>query len=110
YAGCLVQLFIVFVLCLRYLAKVRVVPFFKGMKDAVLLAFTTSSSAATLPVSLECTQKHLGVSEDISGFVLSLGTTVNMNGTAIGQAVSAIFIAQAYGLEIGITQMIVLVF
>lgn len=110
YASCFIQLFLVFILCLRYLAKVRVVPFFKGMKDAILLAFTTSSSAATLPVSLECTQKHLGVSEDISGFVLSLGTTVNMNGTAIGQAVSAIFIAQAYGLEIGMTQMLVLVF
>ncbi len=100
YIGCLFQLFVVFAICIRYLAKMQIIPFFKGMKDALLLAFSTSSSAATLPVSLECAQKHLGISENISGFVLSLGSTINMNGTAIGQAVSAIFIAQAYGIEI----------
>ncbi|PIS01645.1 MAG: dicarboxylate/amino acid:cation symporter [Chlamydiae bacterium CG10_big_fil_rev_8_21_14_0_10_35_9] len=110
YGACFFQLFVVFTLCLKYLGKVRVVPFFKGMKDAILLAFTTSSSAATLPVSLECTQKHLGISADISGFVLSLGSTINMNGTAIGQAVSAIFIAQAYGIEVTVIQMVLLVF
>ncbi|MGD2169352.1 MAG: dicarboxylate/amino acid:cation symporter [Chlamydiota bacterium] len=110
YGACFFQLFVVFTLCLKYLGKVRVVPFFKGMKDAILLAFTTSSSAATLPVSLECTQKHLGISADISGFVLSLGSTINMNGTAIGQAVSAIFIAQAYGIEVTVVQMVLLVF
>jgi len=108
YIGCLIQLFVVFTFCLKYLAKVKVYPFFKGMKDAIVLAFTTSSSSATLPVSLECSQKHLGVSEDISGFVLSLGSTINMNGGSIGQVVSAIFIAQAYGIEIGITKIVVL--
>lgn len=110
YIACFIQLFVVFTLCIRYLAKLRVVPFFKGMKDAILLAFTTTSSAATLPVSLECTQKHLGISEDISGFVLSLGSTINMNGAAIGQAVSAMFIAQAYGIELSLMKILILIF
>jgi len=100
YIACLVQLFVIFTIALRYGAKMKIVPFFKGMKDAIVLAFTTSSSSATLPVSLECAQKHLGISKNISGFVLSLGSTVNMNGGAIGQAVSAIFIAQAYGIDL----------
>jgi dicarboxylate/amino acid:cation (Na+ or H+) symporter, DAACS family len=110
YIACFIQLFLIFGLCLKYLANVGVVPFYKGMKDAIVLAFTTSSSSATLPVSLECTQKHLGVSEDISGFVLSLGSTINMNGGAIGQAVSAIFIAQAYGIQVTFVKIIMLVF
>ena len=89
-----------FTLSLKTLAKVKVAPFFKGMKDAIIVGFTTSSSSATLPISLECARNHLGLSSDISGFVLSLGSTINMNGTAIGQAVLAIFIAQAYGIEV----------
>ncbi|NGX57080.1 MAG: Proton glutamate symport protein [Candidatus Anoxychlamydiales bacterium] len=109
YIACLIQLLLVFSVSLKYLAHVKVIPFFKGMKDAVVLAFTTSSSSATLPVALECTQKHLGVSEDISGFVLSLGSTINMNGGAIGQAISAMFIAQAYGIHLGVVQIITLV-
>lgn len=102
---------IVLVLCmsLKYLARVQVAPFFKGMKDALVVAFTTSSSSATLPVSLECARKHLGISTDISGFVLSLGSTINMNGASIGQAVSAIFIAQAYGIEMTVVKIAILV-
>ncbi|HRW58454.1 MAG TPA: dicarboxylate/amino acid:cation symporter [Chlamydiales bacterium] len=110
YAACFIQLIIVYGFALKYLARVKVSNFFKGMKDAIVMAFTTSSSAATLPVSLECTRKHLGISQDISGFVLSLGSTINANGGAIGQAVSAIFIAQAYGIELGIFKMITLIF
>ncbi|OGN66027.1 MAG: sodium:dicarboxylate symporter [Chlamydiae bacterium RIFCSPLOWO2_01_FULL_28_7] len=109
YIACFIQLFIVFGAALKYLTKVKILPFYKGMKDAIVVALTTSSSSATLPVTLECTQKHLGVSEDISGFVLSLGTTINMNGGAIGQAISAIFIAQAYGILIGPLQILVLI-
>ena len=109
YIACLIQVLIVFTIALKYLAKVKILPFFKGMKDAMVVAFTTSSSTATLPVSLECTQKHLGISEDISGFVLSLGSTINMNGGAIGQVISAVFIAQAYGIAIGPVQMVTLV-
>ena len=110
FAGCVLQVFIVFTLALKHLAKVKVAPFFKGMKDAMAVAFTTSSSSATLPVSLECARDHLGVSSDISGFVLSLGSTINMNGTAIGQSVLAIFIAQAYGIEVSFVSLFVLMF
>lgn len=110
FCACLLQILIVFVVALKGLAKVDVAPFFKGMKDAIVVAFTTSSSSATLPVSLECARDHLGLSSDISGFVLSLGSTINMNGTAIGQAVLSIFIAQAYGIEITAIKIIILMF
>lgn len=99
YIALTLQIIIVFCLTLKYLAKLKIAPFFKGMKDAIVVAFTTSSSSATLPVSLECARKHLGISADISGFVMSLGSTINMNGTSIGQVVFAVFIGQAYGIE-----------
>lgn len=109
YIACLIQLFLIFGVVIRYMARLKVIPFFKGMKDAIILAFTTSSSSATLPVSLECAQKHLGISPDISGFVLSLGSTINMNGGAIGQAVSCVFIAQAYGIELTWLKILILI-
>lgn len=108
FCACLVQIAVVFTLILKTLARVRVGPFFKGIKDAIIVAFTTSSSSATLPISLECARNHLGISSDISGFVLSLGSTINMNGTAIGQAILAIFIAQAYGVEVSAVGLFIL--
>ncbi len=108
YAACFIQIAVIFSLSLKYMAKVGVAPFFKGMKDAIVVAASTSSSSATLPVTLECARDHLGLSADISGFVLSLGSTINMNGTAIGQAVLSIFIAQAYGIEIGVATILIL--
>lgn len=110
YIACIIQIFVVFGLSIKYLAGLEIAPFFKGMKDAIVLAFSTNSSTATLPVSLECVRDHLGVSEDISGFVLSLGSTINMNGAAIGQAISAIFIAEAYGIHLGVMKIVVLFF
>lgn len=110
YIACFLQIFLIFGGSIRYLAKLEVVPFFKGMKDAIVLAFTTSSSSATLPVSLECVRDHLGVSKNISGFVLSLGSTINMNGAAIGQATAAYFIAQAYGIELNLLKIGILFF
>jgi len=110
YVACLIQIFLIFGLSLRLLSRLEIVPFFKGMKDAIVVALSTNSSSATLPVSLECVRDHLGVSKDISGFVMSLGSTINMNGAAIGQAVSAIFIAQAYGITLGVSKIILLIF
>lgn len=110
YIACFLQIFLIFSGSIRYLAKLDVIPFFKGMKDAIILAFTTSSSSATLPVSLECVRDHLGVSRDISGFVLSLGSTINMNGAAIGQATAAYFIAEAYGVELNVIKIGILFF
>lgn len=76
--------------------------FFKGIAPAQLLAFSTSSSAATLPVTMERTQEHLGVDEEVASFVLPIGATVNMDGTSLYQAVAAIFIAQAFGMDLSL--------
>lgn len=74
--------------------------FFKGIMPAQLLAFSTSSSAATLPVTMERVEEHLGVDEDVASFVLPIGATVNMDGTSLYQAVAAVFIAQAFGYDL----------
>lgn len=85
-------------LLLKLLARVPLKMFFAGIAPAQLVAFSTSSSGATLPVSMECAEKNLGVSEEVSSFVLPLGATINMDGTALYQAVAAVFIAQTLGL------------
>lgn len=74
--------------------------FINGILPAQLLAFSTSSSAATLPVTMERVQDHLGVEEEVSSFVLPIGTTINMDGTSLYQGIAAIFIAQAFGLKL----------
>ncbi len=75
----------------------------KGMSPAQLLAFSTSSSAATLPVTMERVQDHLGVDEEVASFVLPIGATINMDGTSLYQAVAAVFIAQAFGMDLSLT-------
>jgi Na+/H+-dicarboxylate symporter len=82
----------------------KMTDFLKGMAPAMITAFTTSSSNATLPVNMECCNK-LGAEPEISSFVLPLGATINMDGTAIYQAVAAIFIASCYGMELTLSQM-----
>ena len=80
--------------------------FINGIAPAQLLAFSTSSSAATLPVTMERTEEHLGVHEEVTSFVLPIGATINMDGTSLYQAVAAVFIAQAFGLDLSFaTQM-----
>ncbi len=74
--------------------------FLNGIAPAQLLAFSTSSSAATLPVTMERVEEHLGVDEEIASFVLPIGATINMDGTSVYQAVAAVFIAQAFGLDL----------
>jgi proton glutamate symport protein len=107
-AGLAAHLFIVLPLLLWFLGRMNPLQFFRAMLPAVLTAFSTSSSAATLPVTLECVQKNAKVSGRISRFVVPLGTTVNMNGTALFECVAVIFIAQLYGLEIKFgTQLLV---
>ena len=87
---------------LKLLTKMPLKTFYKGIAPAQLLAFSTSSSGATLPVTMECCEDELGVSEEVSSFVLPLGATINMDGTALYQAVAAVFIAQTLGMELGI--------
>jgi Na+/H+-dicarboxylate symporter len=76
--------------------------FMNGILPAQLLAFSTSSSAATLPVTMERVEEHLGVDEEVASFVLPIGATVNMDGTSLYQAVAAVFIAQAFGMELSL--------
>jgi Na+/H+-dicarboxylate symporter len=83
--------------------------FWKGITQAQLIAFSTCSSSATLPVTMECAEENIGVSKQISSFVLPLGATINMNGTALYQGVTAIFIAQVYGINLGFGDQLAIV-
>ena len=96
-------------LVLRYLARVSPVKHFKAMMPALLTAFSTSSSSATLPITIDCVEKRAGVSNQVSGFTLPLGATINMDGTALYECVAAMFIAQAYGLSLDLTTQFTIV-
>lgn len=100
--GLLIMMLVVYPTILRLFSPVGYRRFFKAIAPAQLLAFSSSSSAATLPVTMECAEQRLGVSEEVSSFVLPLGATINMDGTALYQGVAAIFIAQLYGIPIGL--------
>jgi Na+/H+-dicarboxylate symporter len=84
------------------------VKFFKGMLPAIMFAFSSASSVGTLPINMECTE-NLGASREVSSFVLPLGATINMDGTAIYQGVCAVFIASCYGINLTPAQMISIV-
>lgn len=109
YITCLLHLVLVFGGILVFMGKLRVMPFFKGMSDAMTIAASTTSSSATLPASLHCVEENLGVPKSIASFVLPLGSTINMNGTAIFQGIAAVFIAQAYGIELPWTSLLLIV-
>ncbi len=89
-------------LVLKYIARVNPVRHYQAMSAALLTAFSTSSSSATLPLTMECVEEKAGVSNRVSSFTLPLGATVNMDGTALYECVAAMFIAQAYGLELSL--------
>lgn len=97
----LLHAFITYPLLLRGLAGLDPVTFFRNVRDPVALAFSTASSGATLPVTLETVEHRLGVHNSIASFTVPLGATINMDGTAIMQGVATAFIAQAYGIDIG---------
>ena len=107
-----IHLFVSMSLLLRFVGGIKN-PFlhYKAMLPALLMSFSTSSSSATLPVTMDCIEKNAGVSNKTSSFVLPLGATVNMDGTALYECVAALFIAQAYGLELsfGVQFTVVLV-
>ncbi len=108
-AGLTLQVLGTFSVLLRFLARVKIVEFYRRAADALLLAFSTSSSNAALPVSLDVTEKKLGVSKEVTSFVIPLGATLNMNGSALYKAVTAIFIAQVYGVTLGVGDLITVV-
>lgn len=91
------------------LARLSPLRFFRGIAPALAVAFSTSSSSGTLPVSIECARKNLGVSQGVAGFVLPVGATINMDGTAIYQGVLALFIAQAFGIDLSAGQYLMII-
>ena len=107
--ACVVHAVLVYSLAVKAFAKINPLTFFKGIAPAALVAFSTASSAGTLPVTIKNTQENLGVSNKISSFVLPLGATINMDGTAIYQGVAVIFIAQFYDLNLSFVALLTVV-
>ncbi|MHC4702182.1 MAG: dicarboxylate/amino acid:cation symporter [Planctomycetota bacterium] len=107
--GLAIHAFVVLPLLLRFFAKYSPLRFARNMFSAVLTAFSTASSSATLPITMECVEKNAGVSNRVASFVLPLGATINMDGTALYEAVAAMFIAQAYAYDLGLGQQLVIV-
>ncbi len=101
-AGLFLHVMLVYATAVRLFAGMSLRRFFRGIRPAQLIGFSTSSSSATLPVTMHHTTHDLGVSEQISAFVLPLGATINLDGTALYQGVATVFIAQVYGLELGL--------
>jgi proton glutamate symport protein len=107
-AGLLVHACITLPVLLGVIGKYSPIRFFRHMFSAVATAFSTASSAATLPITMDCLEKNVGVSKKIAGFVLPLGATINMDGTALYEAVAAMFIAQAYNITMTLPQQIII--
>ena len=105
-AGLILHATITYSLAIKTFSKLKIATFYRGIRPAQLIAFSSGSSSATLPVTMECAEKNLGVSRQVSSFALPLGATINMDGTALYQAVSAVFIAQVYNMDLGLTDQL----
>ncbi|MBH70422.1 MAG: dicarboxylate/amino acid:cation symporter [Flavobacteriales bacterium] len=107
--GLLIMILVFYPTILYLFTDIKYLQFFKGISPAQMLAFSTSSSAATLPVTMERCEQELGVSKQISSFVLPLGATINMDGTSLYQAVAAVFIAQAFGYDLNFSDQLTII-
>ena len=107
YLAAIIFAAVVFCGILIFLAKLSPLPFFKGMVQALVTAISTCSSSASLPANIECAHK-LGISKTLANFVLPLGCSLNMNGSALFQAMAALFVAQCYGIELHLQHMVVI--
>jgi Na+/H+-dicarboxylate symporter len=108
-AGLILHMGIVYSVAIKTLSKQTVRTFFRGIRPAQLIAFSSSSSNATLPATMECTEKNLGVPAEICSFTLPLGATINMDGTALYQGVATVFIAQVYGMSLTASQQLTII-
>ncbi len=108
--GLLIQVLIVYGALLKFFTSLDIRTFLKGIAPAQLVAFSTSSSGATLPVTMERVEQKLGVSERVSSFVLPLGATINMDGLAVYQGVAAVFIAQSLGIDLSVGAQLTIIF
>jgi Na+/H+-dicarboxylate symporter len=104
-----ILLFLLYPLLILFFAGISPRKFFQSMGPAQLLAFSTSSSAATLPVTMDCAEERLGISKEVSSFVLPLGATINMDGTALYQAVATLFIAQTMGMDLNLSAQLTII-
>lgn len=102
--GLLIHASVVFLFVIRFMARMSIPQFFRGIAEPMLLAFSTSSSNACLPVSIAAAETKLGISKGIAGFIVPLGATLNKNGSALYKAVTALFIAQVYGVDLSMGQ------
>lgn len=109
YAGCILHAVLVYSFTVKTIANYSPLKFFKGILPASLVAFSTSSSSGTLPITIKNTEDNLGVSKKVSSFVLPLGATINMDGTALYQGVCVLFIAQFMGVDLSFTQQLIIV-
>lgn len=109
YIGVILHGFLVYGGALKVFTKLGLLDFYRGIFPAQVIAFSTCSSGATLPVTIKCVEENLGVSKDVASFVLPLGATINMDGTAVYVGVSALFVAQVYGLDLTFTQQLIVV-
>jgi len=100
YLACLVHVLVVYTGLLTLIGRLNPLRYLQGIVDALVVSFSSASSSGTLPVSIRCAQKNLGVSEGVSSFVLPVGATINMDGTAIYQGVAALFVAQLVGADL----------
>jgi len=107
--GLLLHVFIVYGGMIHFLSNMKLRDFFRGISPAQLLAFSTSSSAAALPVTMECAEENLGIKKEVASFVLPLGATINLDGTAMYQSIAAVFIAQALGMELNFAAQLTIV-
>lgn len=103
--GCAIHVSGTLALALHFLARVRIGAFLRAVAEAPLLAFSTASSNATLPVSMDVVERKLGISNRVASFVVPLGATLNMNGSALYKGATAVFILQVYGLPIGAPEL-----
>jgi len=107
--GLVIMIFMIYPLIIRFFTPLQYSKFFKAVIPVQLLAFSTSSSAATLPLTMETAEEKLGISNETASFVLPLGATINMDGTSLYQAVAAMFLAQVYGMELGLSAQLTIV-
>lgn len=104
YLGCLIHALVIYAGLIKFVARLNPIRYIQGVIEPAIVAFSSTSSAGTLPITMMSTERNLGVSRSVSSFVLPLGTTINMDGTALYQGVCALFIAQAYGIDLSLAQ------
>ena len=107
--GLLMMIFVVYTIFLKIFTRVKYSRFARKVSPVQLLAFSTSSSAATLPLTMETAEEKLGINNETSSFVLPLGATINMDGTSLYQAVAAVFLAQVYGMDLGLSEQLTII-